>query len=118
MKKTMFELLNDSHTSGGHLTYLENLYEQFLASPDSVADDWKNFFSELREGSTEVNHSKIIESFREKKRARHSEKTSPASKVKDLQSDIANLAIKTFRDFGHTEANLDPLGIAEKVPHS
>ena len=43
MKKTMFELLNDSHTSGGHLTYLENLYEQFLASPDSVADDWKNF---------------------------------------------------------------------------
>ena len=33
----MFELLNDSHTSGGHLTYLENLYEQFLASPDSVA---------------------------------------------------------------------------------
>ena len=118
MKKTMFELLNDSHTSGGHLTYLENLYEQFLASPDSVADDWKNFFSELREGSSEVNHSKIIESFREKKRARHSEKTLPASKVKDLQSDIANLAIKTFRDFGHTEANLDPLGIAEKVPHS
>ena len=67
MKKTMFELLNDSHTSGGHLTYLENLYEQFLASPDSVSDDWKNFFSELREGSSEVNHSKIIESFREKK---------------------------------------------------
>ena len=44
MKKTMFELLNDSHTSGGHLTYLENLYEQFLASPDSVADDWKISF--------------------------------------------------------------------------
>ena len=89
MKKTMFELLNDSHTSGGHLTYLENLYEQFLASPNSVDNDWKNFFSELREGSIEVNHSKIIESFRDKKRTRKTQKTKDDSKKGKKGKDLS-----------------------------
>ena len=53
MKKTMSDYMSDSHTSGGHLSYLEDLYESYLQDPNSISE--KVFFtdneiSDYREG--------------------------------------------------------------------
>ena len=47
MKKTMSDYMSDSHTSGGHLSYLEDLYESYLQDPDSISEEWKAYFNDL-----------------------------------------------------------------------
>ena len=47
MKKTMSDYMSDSHTSGGHLSYLEDLYESYLQDPNSIPEEWKSYFNDL-----------------------------------------------------------------------
>ena len=47
MKKTMSDYMSDSHTSGGHLSYLEDLYESYLQDPNSISEEWKTYFNDL-----------------------------------------------------------------------
>ena len=45
--KTMEEHYSDSHLSGGHLSYLDKLYETFLNNPDVISKDWRDLFVSL-----------------------------------------------------------------------
>ena len=61
MKKTMSEYMSDSHTSGGHLSYLEDLYESYLQDPDSISEEWKTYFNDLPfQNGTKEDSSLII----------------------------------------------------------
>ena len=44
MNYDMEKLWKDSHTSAGHSSYLEGLYESYLENPASVSLEWKDFF--------------------------------------------------------------------------
>ena len=120
MKKTMSEYMSDSHTSGGHLSYLEDLYESYLQDPDSISEEWKTYFNDLpfQNGSQkDSSHLDVIKHFQNVSR-----RSAPREKVisqekNPLEGKIQSL-IKAYRDYGHTAADLDPLGIAEKVIHS
>ena len=66
MKKTMSEYMSDSHTSGGHLSYLEDLYESYLQDPDSVSEEWKTYFNDLpfQNGTNkDSSHHEVIKYF-------------------------------------------------------
>ncbi|MFZ3230603.1 MAG: 2-oxoglutarate dehydrogenase E1 component [Pseudobdellovibrio sp.] len=67
-----------------NLEYLESLYAQFKTSPDSVSIEWKNFF----EG---VEFAK-----------------DGAFGLSEKELDVYRL-INAYRDYGHFEADLDPL---------
>ena len=120
MKKTMSEYMSDSHTSGGHLSYLEDLYESYLQDPDSISEEWKTYFNDLpfQNGSQkDSSHLDVIKHFQNVSR-RSAPKAKLISKERNpLEAKIQTL-IKAYRDYGHTAADLDPLGIAEKVIHS
>lgn len=64
--------------------YIEQLYRQFQTNPDSVSDDWKAFF----EG---VDFA-----------------TDKPMGLSDKELDVYEL-IMAYRDYGHFEANTDPL---------
>ena len=120
MKKTMSDYMSDSHTSGGHLSYLEDLYESYLQDPDSISEEWKAYFNDLpfQNGSQkDSSHLDVIKHFQNVSR-----RSVPRAKVisqekNPLEAKVQTL-IKAYRDYGHTAADLDPLGIAEKVIHS
>ena len=120
MKKTMSDYMSDSHTSGGHLSYLEDLYESYLQDPDSISEEWKAYFNDLpfQNGSQkDSSHQDVIKHFQNVSR-----RSVPRAKVisqekNPLEAKVQTL-IKAYRDYGHTAADLDPLGIAEKVIHS
>ena len=120
MKKTMSEYMSDSHTSGGHLSYLEDLYESYLQDPDSISEEWKTYFNDLpfQNGSQkDSSHLDVIKHFQNVSR-RSAPKAKLISQERNpLEAKIQTL-IKAYRDYGHTAADLDPLGIAEKVIHS
>ena len=67
--------------------YLESLYAQFKISPDSVGIEWKRFF----EG---VEFSKDL--------------STTSTDISEKELYVYNL-ISAYRNYGHFEADLDPL---------
>ena len=48
----MKELWGSSHISAGHAAYLESLYETYITDPNSLSEEWINFFENLPHHAT------------------------------------------------------------------
>ena len=60
-----------SHLQGANATYVEWLYEQYLAEPGSVPAEWRSYFSSLGPTSPEVPHGPIVQAVAERLRKRN-----------------------------------------------
>src|SRR5262245_19236381 len=61
MATSLDELLASTPLSAGNAPYVEALYEQFLADPQSVDPKWRDYFAKLRDGSAgEQIHSAVV----------------------------------------------------------
>lgn len=103
-----------SYLSGGSMAYVDSLYEDYLADPNSVSDDWRAIFSALPKtngADSDVSHREIREYFLQNA----DKKVSHVIQSADSQQyQVANL-INDFRSLGHLAADLDPLGMAERT---
>lgn len=103
-----------SYLSGGSMAYVDGLYEDYLADPDSVPADWRVAFDALPKvdgAAKEISHRDIRDYFlqnSDKKRVQVV--TSQDSK----QYQVAHL-MNAYRSHGHHAAKLDPLEMAERV---
>ena len=104
---------SSSYLSGGSMAYVDGLYEDYLADPTSVPEDWQIAFKALsnKGSSADASHRDIIEYFL--KNADH--KLSSTVSVDDKQSQVASL-INAYRTNGHLAAKLDPLEMLERAP--
>ena len=103
-----------SYLSGGSMDYVDNLYEDYLVSPDSVSADWRQVFDQLAAGGgqvKEVPHREVVNYF-----LNHSDKKQSALLVSgdSKQYRVAKL-INAYRAQGHHAAKLDPLDMAERL---
>ncbi len=91
-------------------TYIEDLYEQYLAAPDSVSPDWKRYFDTLhgREAG-DVPHSAVIAQIAEA--ARNAARGIVSAGSSDERERHVGRLITAFRSRGHLGAKLDPLGM-------
>lgn len=109
------KMLKTSHVSGGSSGYVDQLYESYLRDPNSVPEQWHNYFSALPEVSgqkADISHVEIRDYFL--KRAReHRPAVSADSQQFRKQAHVLQL-INAFRSHGHHQANLDPLGLTER----
>ena len=99
---------------GGNGAFIEDYYEQYLANPDSVSEDWARYFKGLNgSGGHDVAHGPIRESFarraRESRGSGRAEVLAPEAAQK--QAGVLRL-INYYRVRGHQAAHLDPLGLA------
>lgn len=76
--------ISNSYAQMGNLEYIEQLYQQFKANPDSVTPDWKRFFEGVEFGQE------------------------GALGLSEKELDVYHL-ITAYRNYGHFEADLDPL---------
>ncbi|ATG74507.1 2-oxoglutarate dehydrogenase E1 component [Zobellella denitrificans] len=106
--------LESSHLAGANATYVEDLYEAYLADPEAVPDQWRSVFDGLpaQDGNVpDQPHSQVRDYFRRlaKDTSRYatpvSDPHTDAKQVKVLQ------LINAYRFRGHQNANLDPLGL-------
>lgn len=131
MQESFRELmLRTGHISGGNLTYVEGLYEDYLIDPKSVSEEWRLFFSELPlvDGSTgsEVSHAEILKQFEGLPKRGSSTAAVGTSNSGKLPGSLKHEAkqvnviqlISSYRVRGHQHAKLDPLGLMhrENVP--
>jgi 2-oxoglutarate dehydrogenase E1 component len=106
-----------SHLQGANATYVEWLYEQYLAEPGSVPAEWRQYFGTLAAGAPEVPHGPIVNAVAQRLRTRNADVTPSASPnvapAIEKQAAVSRL-IQVYSLRGHQIADLDPLGMWER----
>jgi 2-oxoglutarate dehydrogenase E1 component len=108
------QLAETSQFGGGNAAYLDQLYEDWLRDPQSVAPQWQTWFQSLH-GAGDVSHAdaiaRIVAAQRQGPRAVVSMDDAHARK----QAGVLRF-LTAYRSRGHLAADLDPLAIAPKRP--
>ena len=74
----MKEFLSNSYLFGANAPFIEELYEAYLDDPQSVPEQWREYFDRLQRlpagpnagsGGRDVAHAPVIESFARRARA-------------------------------------------------
>ena len=102
---------------GANAAYIEDLYEQYLVSPDSVDPKWKAWFDGFKgREAGDVPHSAVIDAILAAGReaARGVIVAPNAGKGGDERDFAIGKLIIAYRSRGHLAADLDPLGLLEK----
>src|ERR1043165_1794197 len=114
MAPSLRELLASTPLSGGNAPYVEALYEQFLADPQSVDAKWRDYFQKLRDGSAgEKIHSTVktgIAQRATKPRMLAGTSTSLTADAAAKQGAVSRL-VQIYANRGHLIAKLEPLGL-------
>ncbi|MCF7521653.1 2-oxoglutarate dehydrogenase E1 component [Neisseria sp. ZJ106] len=110
----MDDKLNFSYLFGSNAPYIEELYEQFLENPNSVEENWKQYFTELskQKGAvgTDVAHAPIRESFANLAKQKTSGGNAAAMDEAIMKKQVGVLRlISAYRIQGVGSAQLDPL---------
>jgi len=102
--------------SGGNAEFLEDLFKKYQEQPDSFSAEWQQFFIWLQNGSGTV--VPLVARGASPEGPGAVVPTSPAAEALtpdevalNKQAKVHQL-IQTYRNFGHTRADLDPLGRA------
>ena len=110
-----------SHLAGSNAEYIEALFDSYLGDPNSVSEEWRNYFDQLPrfEGSIaeDVPHSTVRDHFlylaKNKNRVKPLIVSSVSSDHERAQVKVLQL-ITAYRFRGHQRANLDPLNLMER----
>jgi len=115
MSDSLRALLESTPLGAGNAPYLESLYEQYLADPDSVEPRWRDYFGNLKKGAgTETAHGPIRAALAQRAYdIRVAAVPVAASQSVDAgakQAAVARLA-QVYANRGHLCADIDPLGL-------
>jgi 2-oxoglutarate dehydrogenase E1 component len=99
---------------GANAAWIEGLYEQYLAAPDSVGPSWKAYFDGFngREAG-DVPHSVVMEEVAQAGRDASHAVATPADGGDERERAVAKL-VTAYRSRGHLAASLDPLGMQSR----
>jgi 2-oxoglutarate dehydrogenase E1 component len=110
------EFLNNSYLFGGNAPFIEELYEKYLANPQSIPEEWRDYFDRMQvlPGSSDkdVAHAPVVESFiqRSKKGEFAAARTLATEPVTPERLQVAALLLVTaYRIAGSRWATVDPL---------
>jgi len=112
------QLAETSQFGGGNAAYIDQLYEDWLHDPQSVAPAWRTYFGRIHRDGAPPHAGAIARIAAAQKQARRA--AAPAGgHVDDVharkQAGVLRL-LTAYRSRGHLAADLDPLAIAPKRP--
>src|SRR3954451_16990158 len=124
MASVMRQFLDNSYLFGGNAAFIEDLYEKYLANPQSVPDAWRDYFDRLQvlPGSNvkDIARAPVEESFVQ--RAKRGElggaaRSYPQEHVTPERLQVAALLLVTaYRISGARWATVDPLKRMPRPP--
>lgn len=110
---TLQQAWANAYLSGGNMAYVDSLYEDYLADPNAVSEEWQAVFKALPavNGQTkDLSHRAIRDYFLEHAYA-------PVAQVvvaDGKQAKVADL-VNAYRTYGHLAAKLDPLDMLPRM---
>ncbi|MBE2210771.1 MAG: 2-oxoglutarate dehydrogenase E1 component [Xanthomonadaceae bacterium] len=111
MADSLLKQFARSSQLGANAAYIEDLYEQYLAAPDSVGPKWKQYFDEFKgREAGDVPHSVIADAVATAGRqARRGQAAGVTSGTGDERERNVGRLITAYRSRGHLAAKIDPL---------
>src|SRR4051812_4496300 len=115
--------LGNSYLFGGNAPYVEEMYENYLANPGSVPDNWREYFDALQhvpasDGSEakDVPHLPVVNAFAERAKQGGTRVVGARGADSDLarKRTAVQQLIAAYRNVGCRWADLDPLKRAER----
>ncbi len=110
----MKEFLANSTLFGGNAPFVEHLYEDWLADPQAVPQQWREYFERLQQlpapagqPARDVAHAPIVASFAQRARA-GAARPAPAAALDRKQVSVIQL-VAEYRFRGCLLADIDPL---------
>src|SRR5688500_15357199 len=112
----MKEFLDNSYLFGGNAPFIEELYEKYLVNPQSVPDEWREYFDRMQvlpgNAAKDVAHAPIVEAFAQKAKKGEfgAARTMPTEQLTPERLQVAALLLVTaYRIAGSRWATVDPL---------
>jgi 2-oxoglutarate dehydrogenase E1 component len=117
MSQSLADQLATTALSGGNAGFIEDLYEQFLKDPAAVDPAWASYFRTLKGTSlNEVAHGEVRERLLTRQAAKGPAQATPASNdAASAKQGAVSRLIQVYANRGHLIANLDPLGLQERI---
>ena len=109
------EFSESSQLAGGNADYVEQLYESWLADPASVTADWAGYFESFKGRGSDTPHSAAIARIEAAQRQRHAVAGAPVDDAHARKQAGVLRLLTAYRSRGHLAADLDPLGLANKM---
>ena len=100
----MQEFEQNSYLADNNAGYVENLYEDFLNDPESVSQQWRDYFLSLSQEGGDVSHATVRAQFK----ALASRPVAANTDGNHRQSAVDAL-IYNYRRYGHLIAKINPL---------
>jgi len=112
---SLLKQFSQSSQLGANAAFVEDLYEQYLVSPDSVDPKWKAYFDGFKgREAGDVPHSAVIDSIAQAGRLATRGVVSVAAGAGDEREREVGRLITAYRSRGHLGADIDPLGLLPK----
>ncbi|MGN6236748.1 2-oxoglutarate dehydrogenase E1 component [Dyella sp.] len=113
------EFFESSQLAGGNADYVEALYDAWLSDPGSVPAEWNSYFQNFNgRASGDVSHTAAIARIEAAQKQRRGAAAGAAVPMDDAharkQAGVLRL-LTAYRSRGHLAADLDPLGLAQKM---
>jgi 2-oxoglutarate dehydrogenase E1 component len=109
------EFFESSQLAGGNADYVEALYEAWLSDPGSVPAEWNSYFQTFNgRASGDVSHTAAIARIEAAQKQRRTAVATVDDAHARKQAGVLRL-LTAYRSRGHLGANLDPLGLAQKM---
>jgi 2-oxoglutarate dehydrogenase E1 component len=113
----MKEFLSSSYLFGGNAPFIEDLYEKYLVNPQSVSEEWREYFDHMQvlpgNAAKDVAHAPVVESFVQRAKAGQlggPARTAPTEPLTPERLQVAALLLVTaYRIAGSRWATVDPL---------
>ena len=99
---------------GGNSTWVEDLYERYLAG-EAVPDDWQKYFSTLAVSRGDVPHGPIVRSLAERAQQPRTVVATHSSDAGGEKQAAVSRLIQIYTNRGHLIAKVDPLGLMQRA---
>jgi 2-oxoglutarate dehydrogenase E1 component len=112
------EFFESSQLAGGNADYVESLYDAWLADTSSVSAEWNTYFQTFKgREAGDVSHTGAIARIEAAQKQRHTGNgaTAPVSDEHARKQAGVLRLLTAYRSRGHLAADLDPLGLTEKM---
>jgi 2-oxoglutarate dehydrogenase E1 component len=99
---------------GGNSTYVEDLYERYLAG-ETVPADWQKFFSGLGAARTDTAHGPIVRELEQRAQLPRMASAAATDAGQSEKQAVVSRLIQIFTNRGHLIAKVDPLGLMTRI---
>src|SRR5262245_3850179 len=99
---------------GGNSTYVEDLYERYLAG-EALPADWQKYFAGLAGAKTDTAHGPIVRELEQRAQLPRLAVAQSSESAQSEKQGAVSRMIQIFTNRGHLIAKVDPLGLLQRA---